>query len=225
MNRDDFAHILGGYSPKLVPPIAVQEADAEALTLPGAANVTTDLNAESGTAGASVTPEPPDHVDAQGGDSQQVQSQPTKVRTGDSETHEHYWIHTVTENIERGNAEFVSFTMPLPSGVPIRLFGLNDLRTRATVNIVVLDQSVPVLGAGLKVYFGDRDMIEGSAPQVAFQIGLIGTHEYRSRKEAFIVNTEPDSGDGAKVVSVTVMEYTSERSEDVLGAKKAAGKS
>ena len=26
MNRDDFAHILGGYSPKLVPPIAVHSA-------------------------------------------------------------------------------------------------------------------------------------------------------------------------------------------------------
>ena len=168
-----------------------------------------------------MTPDLPDHVDAQGGDSQQVQSQPTKVRTGDSETHEHYWIHTVTENIERGNAEFVSFTMPLPHGVPIRLFGLNDLRTRANIGIVNTTMNGPELGAGLAVYFGDRDMIEGAAPQVAFQIGLTGLHEYRSRKEAFIVNLASDE----LTLSVTVMEYTSERSEDVLGAKKAAGKS
>jgi hypothetical protein len=211
--RDRWAELVGAYQPAIVPSLAEQEAESETLDLPGAAGATTDLRAESGTVGASVTAPTPSQVDVQSGDSQQVPTGPD-IKTGDSAKHEHYWIHTVTETIERGNAEFVSFSIPIAAGATHQLFGLNDLRTRA--EIVIIDAGAQATGK--KVYFGDRDIIEGADASLAFAIGARGLHEYRSRKEAWIANLE----DSALVV--TVIEYTSEKGQDVLGHVKRSGK-
>lgn len=194
----------------LIPSIPVQESEAESQVLSGAATV------ESPAAPYAVPKTTgPDDEDTQSlagaGSSDQVPTGP-KIETGaGDEKHEHYWIHTVTETIDRGNADFEAYNIPLTVGLgPVRIFGLDDLRNRADIIVTAASE-------GASVYFGKRDRITSDNPQTGFLLTTGAEYAFRSRQEAFIVVVGSDA-----TATVQVCEYKSEPTDSTLG-KQAKG--
>lgn len=202
----------------VLPSIPEQEAQAEAERLKGAASA--PENQQSTPYSVPLDTTPTHEVDAQGGDSHQVDWNEPNNQGAGGVNEQHYYIHRVTETVERGNALFNSYTLSLAAAVdgvtrPVQLFGLNDLRTKADVVLCDADKAA-VTGAA--VYFGDRDVINSDGFSQAFCIGVRGFIEYKSRKEAWIVNNTED------VVSVTVMEYISEPNSDELASRSKSSR-
>jgi hypothetical protein len=192
----------------LIPPIPVQEEQAEAQRLPGAETVEAPAAPYAVPAGTGV--EDTAKVPAEAGTSTQVPVGPDVGSGAGNERHEHYWIHTTTETIERGNADGEAWSMLLQDGKPQQVFGLNDLRTRACI--------APAAEATGPVYFGKRDRINGSDPASAFWIASGGALEVRSRNEWWVLFAP---GDGS-TCRLSVVEWKSEPTEGTLG-KQTSG--
>ena len=185
-----------------IPPIVEQEAEAESLELPGAATVESPWTPYSVP---KVPASPEKEVDAEGGDSNQVPWQGRSDEGAAGVRHLHYWVHTITETVERGNADFESVNYPLAEGVPVQVFGLDDLRSRATIILNAVDDDTTV-------YFGDRDVINGSAPQTTgiWLNSVRISYDYRARKEAWAVAV----GGNAQLGTIA---YKSEPTSGTLG--------
>ena len=206
---DRYAALATAHQPAVIPSLPEQESDAESLPLPGAPDVRTQ-------AGPAQVDEP-DPVDAEDENvSHQIDAGP-EIKTGVAdEKHEHYWIHTVTETIERGYYDFETRTLTIKEGVPVELFGLDDLRNRAEV--MCIDDAT---GAGT-LYFGKRDVIVGADPTQGFalQKGETIPGGYRARHQAFVTAIGGDC-------KVTTIEYHGEPTSDTLAkdvSRKGKGK-
>lgn len=190
-----WAALAEAHQPALIPSLPEQEADAESLPLPGAP----DVRAQAGPAQF----DPPDPVHAEDQNvSNQIPTGPSIQKGTGDEKHEHYWIHTVTETIERGYYDFEAFSVPLSEDNAYQLFGLDDLRNRATILVVSISD-------GAEIYFGKRDRIDGSDPSTGFPLVQGSSLDYRSRNEAWIICTG-----GTAVIGV--IEYHGEPTSDTL---------
>jgi hypothetical protein len=187
----------------LIPPIPVQEAEAEAQTLSGAQTVEAPAApyAVPAVTGISDT----EAVPAEAGSSTHIPSEPPSKSGAGDEKHEHYWIHTVTETVDRGNYDGEAWSILLSDGKPQQVFGLNDLRSRACI--------WPAAEATGPVYFGKRDRINGTNPESAAWLASGSAMEVRSRNEWWVLFAP---GDGS-TCRLSVVEWKSEPAESVLG--------
>jgi hypothetical protein len=192
---DQYARMAEGHNIALVPSLPDQESDAETGPLPGTPDVWQQ-------AGPADTPKP-DPVAVKGGASSQVGTGPDIEKDGGDAKHEHYWIHSVQETIERGYADFEAYSLQCAEGAPQQIFGLDDLRNRATIALISTSSGA------VTVYFGKRDRIKGADPTTALPI--TGVLDYRARAEAYIVAIG-----GSAVIGV--IEYHGEPTSDTLGA-------
>ena len=142
----------------LIPSVPEQEAQAEAERLRGARNLPEPQQSTSWADPIDTTPGDHD-VTPYGGKSAQIPSTPPGSEGASAVSHQHYWIHTVTETIDRGYVGFNSVAMTLAEGVPVRILGLDDLRPRAELELLAQEDS------NTAVYVGDRDVINSDSPQ------------------------------------------------------------
>jgi hypothetical protein len=193
---------------KQIPSLPEQEAEAERLRLAGAATV---MEPQQSTPFAVPIDTDHPHVDVQGGDSHQVPSAPPSDEGASAVSHQHYWIHHVTETIDRGFYGFNSNSFPLAEGKATQILGLDEVRPRADLLCIKI-------AADTEVYVGDRDVIDGTAPQTS---GITFTaaqqsYAYRARKELWAIAVG-----GAATVGVTA--YRSEPTEGSLAKQSASG--
>lgn len=191
-----------------IPPIPVQEAEAESQPLEGAATVEAPQSPYAVPKTTGINDQDDQRQLGEAGDSHQIPTGPD-IGTEVGATNEHYWIHTVTETIERGNADGEAYSVELTANKPYRVFGLNDLRTRATIAVAS--------GADGYVAFGKRDRINSDSPQTGFRIASGAALDVRSRNEWWCVFLP--SGDDGMTLLINVIEYRSEVAEEVLGSQ------
>jgi hypothetical protein len=189
----------------VIPSLPEQEAEAEAQRLRGAPTLPEPQQSTSYAEPVDTTPTR--EIDVQGGDSHQVPWQGQSGEGASAVTHQHYWIHKVEETIDRGYYSFNSQAFPLTEGVPVQLLGLDDLRPRAYLLCIAVATDVVVC-------IGDRDMINGNAPEstgIQFTAAQ-DSFDYRARKELWAIAVG-----GSATVGVT--SYKSEPTAGTLGTK------
>jgi len=202
----------------LIPSLPEQEAEAEAARLAGAANLP---EPQQGTSWADpVDTTPHGEVDLQGGDSFQIPSRPPGQQGASDESHQHYYIHTITETIDRGYYGFNSVAWNLPKGVPIQILGLDDNRPRTEIELLAQGSD------GTAVYIGDRDVINSDYPQgTGIWLGTaFGASEgdtsteftYYARKELWAISVGDDA-------TLGVTSYTSEPNSDETAKRSKSG--
>jgi len=189
----------------MVPPITTQEAQAESQELAGRGTVHSPGGSGTVYDVPKVPASPSKEVDAEGGDSHQVPWQGPSEKGAGGDTH--YFIHQVIEEVERGFAGFNSIAWTLQDGVPTQILGLDDLRPRA--NLVTLE-----IDADTTIYVGNRDVIDGSAPQTSgvWLASQYATWDYRARKELWAVAVG-----GSATLGVT--SYQNEPTSGTLGSE------
>lgn len=192
----------------LIPSIPEQEAEAERQKLAGAATTPENQQSTPWAVPIDTTPKRGDEVDVQGGDSYQVPwKAPSKTSAG-GVSEEHYYIHTVQETIDRGYFGFNSVAWNLPEDEAVQVLGLDDDRPRAFLTLLsISDDTI--------VYVGDRDVIDGAAPQsTGIWLSNDGAFNftYRARKEIWAIAVG-----GTATLGVT--SYTAEPNSDTLGAR------
>jgi hypothetical protein len=101
----------------------------------------------------------------------------------------------------------------LQDGKAQQVFGLNDLRSRATI--------APAAEATGPVFFGKRDRINGAAPETAFHVASGAALDVRSRNEWWVLFAP---GDGS-TCRLNVIEYRSEPAEAALARQTSLKKS
>lgn len=209
---DDF----GRLPVALIPSLPEQEAEAERLVQAGAVGLPQPQQDTPYAVPVDTDHTEPGWLPEDAGNAPQIPSAPPGAEGAAGVTHLHYWVHTVTETVDRGNFAARTFSVPLAPGAAAQLFGLNDLRTRADVTVVAADGSV---ASGVAVYFGTRDQIRSDNPQTAANIGASGGTTYRARAEAWVYNGTDDA------VTISVIEYVSEPNSDELAtrSKSSAG--
>ena len=202
----------------LIPSVPEQEAQAEAERLRGARNLPEPQQSTSWADPIDTTPGDHD-VTPYGGKSAQIPSTPPGSEGASAVSHQHYWIHTVTETIDRGYFGFNSVAMTLAEGVPVRILGLDDLRPRAELELLAQADS------NTAVYVGDRDVINSDSPQsTGIWLGTSesevyyggGTFTYRARKELWAIAVG-----GPATIGVT--SYQSEPTSDDLATQSKSG--
>jgi hypothetical protein len=200
----------------VIPPIPVQEAEAEAKRLKGAETVEAPAAPYSVPAETGISDE--EKVTGVAGSSVQVASGPDVKSAAGSEKHEHYWIHTVTETIDRGFYDGEAHTIPLKDGDAYQVFGLDDLRVRAT--LIIAPKTTAEGTPSVPVYFGKRDVINGTAPETGLQLAAGSAIDVRSRNEWWVLYAP---GDGS-VLNLGVIQYKSEPTEGTLARQTTPGK-
>jgi hypothetical protein len=199
--HERWAELASGYQPAVIPTIAEQEAESGQGPLPGTAGAAPQ-------AGLGPVPEPdPTEQLAIAGDSSHIDSGPD-IEAGSSDAkHQHYWIHSITETIERGYFDFEAYSVVLVEDVPQQVFGLDDLRNRATlVCISSTSDDAEVVTA----YFGKRDRIKGADATTAMPLAVGTSMDYRSRQEAWMV------AKGGNML-LSIIEYHAEPTSGTLG--------
>lgn len=195
-----------------IPSLPEQEAEAERLHLAGAA--TAEQPQQDTPFSVPIDTGDTDFVQADGGDSIQIPSAGMSSEGASSETHLHYWVHTVTETIDRGFTGFDSIAWNLPKGIPVQIFGLDDLRPRGEVTLLEVDDDTIV-------YVGNRDVLSGAAPS-SCGVWLMTAGDrypggYRARNELWAVAV----GGGA---TIGALAYKSEPTSDQLATQSKSSK-
>lgn len=193
----------------MIPSLPEQEAEAESQRLAGAATSPEPQQSTSYADPLDTTPHK--RVDLQGGDSHQVPWQPPSHEGASAVSEQHYYIHRVTETIDRGYYGFDSVAWNMKEGVAVQLLGLNDDRPRAELLVLAIDSDTII-------YIGDRDVIDGAAPQTTgiWVADVESTYTYRARKELWAVAVG-----GSATMGVT--SYKSEPNSDSLATQSSSG--
>lgn len=197
-----------------IPGLPEQEAEAEAAVLSGA--TTAPERQQSTPYAVPIDTTTDEEVDLQGGDSDQVDWLPPSSEGASAVSHQHYWIHTVEETMDRGYYGFNSNAFTLKEGVPLQLLGLDDLRPLAVLVALAMANAEDETAV---IYIGDRDIIDSGHPE---QTGIWFTsqgssYNYRARKELWAVVIG-----GTATIGIT--SYKSEPTSGTLADKSASGR-